>query len=152
MDPRGLVVTKNAYLLLLTHIKQLLLVTLCNTTAGIGNLKVGRDANAAAIWMDRREGWNSYVDLMGFLIKHNLLISQLHIAANREWRCVVKNVMPQLFLSTGFSNPFLNVKILRGLSLITMTSWFTNDGRKKVLLCLHSPLLRKLAQARHTQD
>ena len=42
MDPRGLVVTKNAYLLLLTHIKQLLLVTLCNTTAGIGNTKVGR--------------------------------------------------------------------------------------------------------------
>ena len=42
MDPRGLVVTKNAYLLLLTHIKQLLLVTLCNTTAGIGNSKVGR--------------------------------------------------------------------------------------------------------------
>ena len=35
MDPRGLVVTKNAYLLLLTHIKQLLLVTLCNTTEGI---------------------------------------------------------------------------------------------------------------------
>ena len=42
MDLRGLVVTKNAYLLLLTHIKQLLLVTLCNTTAGIGNSKVGR--------------------------------------------------------------------------------------------------------------
>ena len=35
MDPKGLVVPKNAYFLLLTHIKQLLLVTLCDTTAGI---------------------------------------------------------------------------------------------------------------------
>ena len=41
MDLRGLMVTKNAYFSLLTHIKQLLLVTLCDTTAGIGNSKVG---------------------------------------------------------------------------------------------------------------
>ena len=40
MDPKGLVVTKNAYLSLLTHIKQLLLMTLWDTTAGIGNSKV----------------------------------------------------------------------------------------------------------------
>ena len=55
MDLRGLVVTKNVYFSLLTHIKQLLLVTLCHTPAGIGNLKVGRDS-AAAVWTDRREG------------------------------------------------------------------------------------------------
>ena len=36
MDPKGLVVTKNAYFSLLTHIKQLLLVTFCDPTAGIG--------------------------------------------------------------------------------------------------------------------
>ena len=40
--------TKNAYFLLLTHTKQLLLVTLCNGTAGIGNSKVGHDAAYAA--------------------------------------------------------------------------------------------------------
>ena len=42
MDPRGLVVTKNVYFSLLTHTKQLLLVTLSHTPAGIGNLEVGR--------------------------------------------------------------------------------------------------------------
>ena len=36
MDPSGLKVTENAYFLLLTHTKQLLLVTFCDTTAGIG--------------------------------------------------------------------------------------------------------------------
>ena len=56
MDLRGLVVmvTKNAYFPLLTHTKQLLLVTLCDMAAGIGNSKVGRDADAGR--MDRREG------------------------------------------------------------------------------------------------
>ena len=48
MDPRGLVVTKNVYFSLLTHTNQLLLVTLCHTPAGIGNSKVGRDADDAA--------------------------------------------------------------------------------------------------------
>ena len=57
-----------------------------------------------------------------FLINHALLLSARSKSRGEAWRCVVKNVMPQLFLSTGFSNPFLNVKILRGLSLITMTS------------------------------
>ena len=55
MDPRGLVVTKNAYLLLLTHTKQLLLVTFCNTIAGFGSVMVwDADATkaAAVIWMD----------------------------------------------------------------------------------------------------
>ena len=35
MDPRGLVVTKNVYFSLLTHTKQLLLVTFCDMLAGI---------------------------------------------------------------------------------------------------------------------
>jgi len=38
MDPKGLVVTKNAYFSLLIHIKQLLLVTICDTTAGNGSV------------------------------------------------------------------------------------------------------------------
>ena len=42
MDPRGLVVTKNVYFSLLTHTKQLLLVTLSHMPAGIGNSEVGR--------------------------------------------------------------------------------------------------------------
>ena len=39
----GLVATKNVYFSLLTHAKQLLLVTLSHTPAGIGNSEVGRD-------------------------------------------------------------------------------------------------------------
>ena len=35
MDPKGLVVPKNAYFSLLTHIKEVLLVTLCDTTADV---------------------------------------------------------------------------------------------------------------------
>ena len=35
MDPKGLVVTKNAYFSLLMHIKQLLFVTFCDTISGI---------------------------------------------------------------------------------------------------------------------
>ena len=35
MEPRGLKVTQNAYFSLLTHTKQLLLVTFCHPTAGI---------------------------------------------------------------------------------------------------------------------
>ena len=34
-DPRGLRLTQNAYSSFLTHTKQLLLVTFCDTTAGI---------------------------------------------------------------------------------------------------------------------
>ena len=58
MDPRGLVVTKNVYFSLLTHTQQLLFVMFCDTTAGILNPEVGGDA---AVWMDSREGRNSYV-------------------------------------------------------------------------------------------
>ena len=36
MDPRGLAVTPNAYFSFSKHIKQLLLVTFCDTSAGIG--------------------------------------------------------------------------------------------------------------------
>ena len=36
MNPRGLVVPPNADFLLMIHTKQLLLVTFCETTAGIG--------------------------------------------------------------------------------------------------------------------
>ena len=44
----GLVATKNVYFSLLTHAKQLLLVTLSHTPAGIGNSEVGRrDGDAA---------------------------------------------------------------------------------------------------------
>ena len=56
MDIRGLRVTKNACFSLLTHTKQLLFVPHCAMTAGIGNSKVGRDADTAdAVWADRRE-------------------------------------------------------------------------------------------------
>ena len=62
MDPMGLVATKNVYFSLLTHAKQLLLVTLSHTPAGIGNSEVGRDGTgrtdddaADAVRTDRRE-------------------------------------------------------------------------------------------------
>ena len=45
IDPRGLRVTKTTYFSLLTHVKQLLLMTFFNTTAGIGkngNVREGR--------------------------------------------------------------------------------------------------------------
>ena len=42
MHPRSLRVTQNAYFSLLTHTKQLLLVTLSHTPAVIGNSEVGR--------------------------------------------------------------------------------------------------------------
>ena len=58
MDPMGLVVTKNVYFSLLTHAKQLLLVTLSHTPAGIGNSEVGWDGTGQtddAVRTDRRE-------------------------------------------------------------------------------------------------
>ena len=62
MDPRGLRMNQSKYFSLWTHSKQLLLLTFCKSTAGIGSLKVWRDADA--VRTDRCEGWNSYVDLM----------------------------------------------------------------------------------------
>ena len=60
----ALTLTKNAYFSLFIHTKQLLSVTLYDTTAEIENSEVGRYPAAAAdqVWIDRREGWNSYVD------------------------------------------------------------------------------------------
>ena len=40
MDPRCQRVAQNTYFSLLTHTKQLLLVTFCETTAGIGKKEV----------------------------------------------------------------------------------------------------------------
>ena len=61
MDPMGLRVTLNAYYSLMTHTKQLLLVTFCDATAGIqasfrthGRTEDGRT--------DRRGSRNSYLD------------------------------------------------------------------------------------------
>ena len=65
MDLRGLVVTKNAYFSLLTHTKQLLLVTLYDMTAGIGISK--KWDLAATVWTNRGEGLDSYVDIFFFI-------------------------------------------------------------------------------------
>ena len=63
MDSRGLRVTQNAYFLLLTYTKQLLLVTFCNPTAEIGSGMQCHDT-MDAVWKDKREGWSSCVDLL----------------------------------------------------------------------------------------
>ena len=63
MDPRGLRVTKTIYFSLLTHAKQLSLLTYCDMTAGIGK-------NGSVTYghmygrTDRREVRNSYSDYM----------------------------------------------------------------------------------------
>ena len=69
MDQRGLRVTHIKYFSLLTHTKQLLLVTFCDKSAGIwvsflthGNIE--RQKINLEGWTDRREGWNSYLDLL----------------------------------------------------------------------------------------
>ena len=59
----GLVVALNVYFSLLTHAKQLLLVTLSHKPAGIENSEVGQTGrDADAVRTDRRECRNSYVD------------------------------------------------------------------------------------------
>ena len=55
MDPRGLMVTKNAYFSRLTHTKQLLLMTVCNTTSGIG-VSFRTDARTHARTDEEEEG------------------------------------------------------------------------------------------------
>ena len=52
MDPKGLKVTQYAYFSLLTHTKELLLVTFCDMTAGLEKMKVtyGR----TYVWKDRQ--------------------------------------------------------------------------------------------------
>ena len=71
----GLRVTLNAYFSLITHTKQLLLVSICYTTAGIGAsfLKHGRTANGQT---DRRGSRNSYLDLYQLTFwNHSIQIS-----------------------------------------------------------------------------
>ena len=65
----GLRVTQNAYFSLLTHTKQLLLVTFCDTTAGNSvSFRTHRrtnertDGQTDAGWTDRRGSRNSYLD------------------------------------------------------------------------------------------
>ena len=62
----GLRVTKDAYFSLLTHTKQLLLVTFCDMLAGIEVSfwadGTGRTDKRTDGWTDRREVWNSYLD------------------------------------------------------------------------------------------
>ena len=62
MDPRGLRVTQVTYFSLLTHTKQLSLVTFCHLTAGIekwegtGQTDAGLTDADAAVRTDRRNG------------------------------------------------------------------------------------------------
>ena len=61
----GLRVTQDAYFSLLTHNKQLLLVTFCDTLAGI-EVRFGRmepdGRNHGTGWTDKRGSRNSYLD------------------------------------------------------------------------------------------
>ena len=62
----GLRVTQNAYFSLMTHTKQLLLVTFCYTTAGIGasfRTDARRTADGGGGRTDRRGSRNSYLDI-----------------------------------------------------------------------------------------
>ena len=60
----GLRVIQNAYFSLLTHTKQLLLVTLCDTTAeNEASFWTHERTNGMTNgWTDRRGSWNSYLD------------------------------------------------------------------------------------------
>ncbi len=60
---RGLRVTQGAYFLLLTHTKQSLLVTFCDTPAGIEVIIRTHGRNERTeIWTDGRGSRNSYLD------------------------------------------------------------------------------------------
>ena len=58
----GLRVTQDAYLLLFTHTKQLLLVTVCDTLAGI-EVRFGWTEPRKHRWTDRRGSRKSYLDV-----------------------------------------------------------------------------------------
>ena len=66
--------TQNAYFLLMTYTKQLLLVTFWDNTAGNGAFfrthgrTEPRNHGTTDGWTDRRESRNSYLDL-GFIVK-----------------------------------------------------------------------------------
>ena len=67
MDHKSLRVTQNAYFSLMTHTKQLLLVTVCDTTARIGaSFRThGRRTDGRTDGMtDRRGSRNSYLDFI----------------------------------------------------------------------------------------
>ena len=65
----GLRVTQDAYFLLLTHTKQLLLVTVCDTLAGtevsIRTHERTERTEQNDGWTDRRGSRNSYLDVLG---------------------------------------------------------------------------------------
>ena len=68
MDPVSLRVVQNTCFSLLTHTKQLLLVTFCCITAGIGaSFRThgnGRTEPDGTGWTDKRGSRNSYLDLI----------------------------------------------------------------------------------------
>ena len=78
MDPRGLMVTQTTYFSLLTHAKQLSLVTLCDTTARIGkNGSVTYIRTYGHMYVrthvctegQMSEVWNSYLDFCKIINK-----------------------------------------------------------------------------------
>ena len=73
----GLRVTQDAYFLLLTHTKQLLLVTVCDTLAGT-EVSIRKHEHTERTeqndrWTDRRGSRNSYLDVMGVAALFSLL-------------------------------------------------------------------------------
>ena len=63
-------------------------MALYDTTAGTGNLEMGSDANnaAAAVWTDRHEGWNSYVD-RAYLNGYSTITSTITFVTY-TWSCL----------------------------------------------------------------
>ena len=80
MDPRGLRVTQTIYFSHLTHAKQLSLVTFCETTAGIGKKMKVRQTYGRT---DRREVWNSYLDVffshLDYLYLSNIFFKESNV-------------------------------------------------------------------------
>ena len=80
MDPMGLRLTQTTCFSISTHAKQLSLVTFCETTAGIRKkwkCDVRTDVRTYGR-TDRREVWNSYLDLNILTWKCNKLQSLQH--------------------------------------------------------------------------
>ena len=65
---RGLRVAQDAYFSLLTHTKQLLLVTFCDTLAGIEVSFWADRTGQTNGWTDRRGSRNSYLDFVDIII------------------------------------------------------------------------------------
>ena len=67
MNQRGLRMTQNANFSLITHTKQLLLVTLCDTTVGIRVIfRTHERRTADGERTDRRGSRNSYLDVIAY--------------------------------------------------------------------------------------